>query len=392
MLQGLTHLLRLYGKGLYFGSDASVGRTQSNPTSPVGDSEFAQGFFGGGHGGGGERRGVLQPVEHVVAGRVPHTGLQQPHHLCGGAGGGQLPAVFVALAHTVAVEHGTHTPRQQAVGGHQRHGGVALGDVLQHTGGGTLGFVFCTLRGVQSDCAQRGVLRQHDVHQLLVPQLAQRTGRGQQRVGLETFKHHHTAHTRQRLLQHVGGVTRGQRPLQSNPCHRAFERQHGGVHAQGDSCTCGSRPRCARVQRHGGHLPSEGLGGLDQALGQHIPVRPQPGALQQIMGCEQVVGRIKTEVVRRGQHPTQAARPVHGGFKPRRKPGRVGCHPEITAHLHELGVGHKHHRVGRMGSTFGQCAVDLGNGAVHRVKPALGDGRKLGCSQGRRASHHGFWL
>jgi hypothetical protein len=85
----------------------------------------------------------LRGVEHVVAAGVPGQGAQQGHEFGRDAGGGELPAVFIADGHAPRAQQRTHAAGERAVGGGQGHGHAAGLDVGQHPGGGAFGFVFC---------------------------------------------------------------------------------------------------------------------------------------------------------------------------------------------------------------------------------------------------------
>ena len=88
----------------------------------------------------------------------------------------------------------------------------------------------------------------------------------------------------------------------------------------------------------------------------------QPGAHQQA-GCRQRVQcGVMANVVTAGGKATPAARPVHGGFKTGYKMRTVaGCRPGVFGLLHQLGVGHQHHRMRRMRLPPGHLLADAGD-------------------------------
>jgi hypothetical protein len=99
------------------------------------------------------------------------TGAQGAHQRGGRARGREFPAGLVAGRHALCGQLGADAARERAVGGGQRHRRTSLGQVAQHAGRGTLGFVFgigCGMQGGDArGCIQR---RERNVQHALAEQ------------------------------------------------------------------------------------------------------------------------------------------------------------------------------------------------------------------------------
>ena len=85
--------------------------------------------------------GALQPIEPIVAARIPMRGAQQRRHAGTGPRGRQLPAGLVQHRHVLALEQGPHAARQEAVLGNQRDRLPTRGKVGEDLGCRPLGLV-----------------------------------------------------------------------------------------------------------------------------------------------------------------------------------------------------------------------------------------------------------
>ena len=117
--------------------------------APDAHARFAQLAFGGRQRAWRKSWGVFQPVEHRVGRYIPDQGTQQAHQRGGSAGGGELPAGFVAHRNAALGQHGADAAGQLAVLRNQRDRAAPGGQMGQHAGGGAGGFVFGVFGGVQ---------------------------------------------------------------------------------------------------------------------------------------------------------------------------------------------------------------------------------------------------
>jgi hypothetical protein len=159
----------------------------------------------------------------------------------------------------------------------------------------------------------------------LAPARGQGTG---QRVGLEAFKHEDRVHRvqRQRAIEHVGRLRRGGGPDQR-------QAGHGGLESQRASFSAGHHrrhrggPGQALVGRVRRRQRGQLRGRLHQGAGQHVTLRAQAGALQQVLGQRQVACGVKTQVIRTRAERCQLPGPVAGGLEAWRKAIRDGRPP-----------------------------------------------------------------
>ena len=141
-LQPVVHSLHLPG-------DCAAGRQVLAHSAPITHAGLAQLFFGRRHLRRVKSRGIFQPVQQRVGTGLPAHGTQQAHQRRCSAGGGQLPAGFVAYCHPALAEHGAHTARQPPVLRNQRDRAAPLRQLRQHAGGCALCFVFGVQRRMQ---------------------------------------------------------------------------------------------------------------------------------------------------------------------------------------------------------------------------------------------------
>ena len=310
-----------------------------------------------------KHRRIFKPVQHRIGRCIPGTGAQQTHQAGSRAGGGQLPAGFIAHRQACACQHGAHPARQHPVHRHQRHWAAALRQVGQHTGGRGLRFVLGVLRGVQGQsgrCKFSRPIHRHVQRQSDTPLPQAQLQRPGQRLGLKAFQHHQEAGLRGK--QQIGRIAGTGSPRQRDARHGRLQRQHRAVHACGQRLSQAKPPFGALGRRCGSGHTGQAPGGLHQTRRQQGLKLDQPGAHQQRASGEDVHGGVMANVIAARFKAAQAAGPVHRGLKARHKMCAVAAGgPRAFSLLHQLRVGHQHHGLRRVRAPACHLIADAGD-------------------------------
>ena len=263
--------------------------------------------------------------------------------------------------HACTVQQRADAPGEGAVVGREGHGCPALRQVLQHTGGGALGFILGIGRGMQGHCSGRPAahgLRQVHCATTFTPVLRQRK---RQRVGLKALHHHQQRHDRAhtRLEQHVAPMARGKHPFQSDARRCGLQTQRTTVTRSRQQIPRRLTPGCALRRRNGRCRHRQLSSHLQERSRKCLTVLGQACALQQGACGDGIPRHVAGIFAAFAGRRAQLGSPVARGLEARRKALRIGALPLAARLAHQLCIGHQYHGGGHMRAARSGCGAHL---------------------------------
>ena len=279
---------------------------------------------------------ALEPVEQRIGARIGAGRHQQPHDLRRGAGGRELPAGFVEQRDLLALQQGAHAAHEDAILRDQGNGHLAAPDMIEHLGGGALGFVLEIV--AERECGR--VLRRGSGEGLVagwigVDHEARRGGGGHQPPGQRVDAaglHGDPGGRRGRGKERVGRrCGRQRRPLQRDPRQQALGRTRAGERRQRVAGRGPVRGPLARRERERSlRQRMRGRRDGDRCLLEAACIAPRPGhaprlRAQQRGGAQRIDSCIETDLpAARCRRRAKARRQRPGGLDPRLPAARAG--------------------------------------------------------------------
>ena len=197
--------------------------------------------------------------------------------------------------------------------------------------------------------------------------------RGAERVGLQALDDEQGVQRarRVRLEQHVGRVVGVAGPGHGDARQGALQPQRAVARRRQRVAGALGPVGAQRRRQAGGHL-GQLRGLLHQRRRQQRALRPQPGALQQRGGRQQVAPAVEAQVIGRGLEHAHAPGPAARGLEARREAVRVGLGPQARRQRQQLRERQQHHAARRVGRQLAQLAVHLGQQRAPRLGLGVG--------------------